>query len=201
MFKYLSLDKFFEAIILVFSGLNSYVVFTIIAFLVVLFIYLVIKLIRTLLGIIHKKDLLFSYLFSFKFLRKKKKTPFIYNHCHEGFVSYCAEVLKKNGFTNVEINDQFDMVADKGTVNFYIRCKVCFNIIDDKLMEEIAIQKKQFDKSIGVIIANQSFLSSEVDLAKEYGNVLWDKEFLSEMAEIAEIESDNKDIWEKLVHE
>jgi len=201
MFRNFSLEKFAEAIILIFSGLNNYVSFTILAFLILLFIYLIIKLIKTLLRIIHRDDLLFSYLLKLKFLRKKKKKRVVHIRNHEEFVSYCADILMKNGFTNVEINDLFDMTADKGTVNFYIRCKMNYGLVDEELMSEISKYKEEHKKSLGAIIANQSFLSSEVDLAKEYGNVLWGKEFLSEMAEIAEIESNNKIAWEKIVHE
>ena len=150
--------------------------------------FLIIKLVREL-----------KIKYKLKYYKKHNKVACPINH-HD-FVLYCDDLLKDNWFTDVRINEQYDIIAEKASVSFYIRCSVVYETIDDELMEEIIELKKQSNKCVGVLFADHNFSMSERKIAETYNITLWDEEFLCDLAENTTIETSNKVAWEKTVNE
>ena len=140
---------------------------------VIVAVYITIKLIRiyqNMRAIKRKENLL-----------KKIQREVVFPQTQEGFATYIAEFLIKNGYADVKINKKFDLVADKDTLDFFIYCKVDHDMIDDNLLMVVNKTKEQLDKIVSVIVTNHSFLSTERALAKKHRVTLWDKDDIYEM--------------------
>ncbi len=104
------------------------------------------------------------------------------------FEKFCAELLRKNGYTNVIVTkgsgDQgIDIIAYKDSVKFGIQCKCYSSDIGNKAVQEAFAGKTYYDCHVGVVLANRYFTSSAIELAKRNGILLWDRDRLNALIE------------------
>ena len=110
---------------------------------------------------------------------------FDYMEGHE-FEHYCANLLAKNSFTNVEVTkgsgDQgIDIIAYKDGIKYGIQCKCYSSDIGNKAVQEAFSGKTFYDCHVAVVLTNRYFTPSAKELAQRNGVLLWDREKLIEL--------------------
>lgn len=104
------------------------------------------------------------------------------------FEFFCADILTKNGFDNVEVTsgsgDQgIDVIADKDGIKYGIQCKCYSSDIGNKAVQEAFSGKSFYNCHIGVVLTNRYFTRSAIELAQKNGIILWDRNKLLELLE------------------
>lgn len=104
---------------------------------------------------------------------------------HE-FEYFCASLLRKNGFTDVEVTpgsgDQgVDILAEKGGVKYAIQCKNYASPLSNTPVQEVSAGKIFYGCHVGVVMTNSTFTPGAKELAKATGVLLWDRTIVQEM--------------------
>lgn len=107
------------------------------------------------------------------------------------FEEWCAELLLDNGFYDVAVTpgsgDQgVDVLAVKGGVKYAIQCKCYSHDLGNTPVQEVHAGKSLYGCHVGVVMTNRHFTSGAKQLADATGVLLWDREALQEMIEIAQ---------------
>lgn len=102
------------------------------------------------------------------------------------FEYYCADILKKNGFLDVEVtkgSGDFgaDILAEKDGVSYAIQCKCYDKPIGVKAIQEVYAGRDYYDCMVGVVMTNQYFTAPAVELAKKLKIMLWDRGYIDNM--------------------
>jgi len=102
------------------------------------------------------------------------------------FEYFCADLLKKKGFTDVEVTKGsgdygIDILAEKEGVTYAIQCKCYMAPIGIKAIQEAYTGKDYYDRMVGAVLTNQYFTSAAVDAAKKLKILLWDRGYLDSM--------------------
>lgn len=102
------------------------------------------------------------------------------------FEYYCAELLRKNGFSEVEVTqasgDQgVDILANKDGVRYAIQCKHFQSSLGNKPIQEVNAGKTFYKCHVGVVMTNSTFTPGAKDLAEATGVLLWDGEKIKQM--------------------
>lgn len=102
------------------------------------------------------------------------------------FEYFCAEVLRKNGFTEVSVTkgsgDQgVDVLATKSDVKYAIQCKNYASPLGNTPIQEVCAGKLFYNCHVGVVMTNSTFTSSAQELAKATGVLIWDRAVLEKM--------------------
>ena len=108
---------------------------------------------------------------------------------HE-FEYWCADLLRKNGFTGVEVTpgsgDQgVDVTAEKGGIRYAVQCKCYSSDLGNTPVQEVNAGKALYKCQIGAVMTNRYFTKGAKDLADATGTLLWDRDKLIEMLETA----------------
>lgn len=106
---------------------------------------------------------------------------------HE-FEFFCAELLKKNGFLEVEVTRGsrdygVDILAQKDGVSYAIQCKCYTTPIGVKAIQEAYAGRDYYDCMVGAVMTNQYFTTPAVEVAKKLKILLWDRGYLDGMME------------------
>lgn len=104
------------------------------------------------------------------------------------FEFFCGELLKKNGYTNVEVTrgsgDQgIDILAVKEGVKYGIQCKCYSSDIGNKAVQEVFSGKSFYGCHVAAVLTNRYFTRSAKDLAANTGVLLWDRDVLNSLIE------------------
>lgn len=104
------------------------------------------------------------------------------------FEHFCAELLKRNGFCDVEVTKGsgdygIDIFAEKDGVSYGIQCKCYQEPVGVKAIQEAYAGKEYYEKMIGAVMTNQYFTSPAVEAAKKLRILLWDRGYLDHMME------------------
>lgn len=102
---------------------------------------------------------------------------------HE-FEYYCADILGKNGFSNIEVTkgsgDQgIDIIAHKDGIKYGIQCKCYTSDIGNKAVQEAFAGKTYYGCHVAAVLTNRYFTKSAKELAETNGVLLWDREKLN----------------------
>lgn len=105
---------------------------------------------------------------------------------HE-FEFYCADLLKKNGFQNIEVTkgsgDQgIDIIAHKDGVKYGIQCKCYTSDIGNKAVQEAFAGKTYYGCHVAAVLTNRYFTKSAKELAERNAVLLWDRNKLLALA-------------------
>lgn len=100
------------------------------------------------------------------------------------FEYFCGEVLKKNGYSNVEVTrgsgDQgIDILAVKDGIKYGIQCKCYSSDIGNKAVQEAFAGKTFYGCHVAAVLTNRHFTRSAKELAESNGVLLWDREKLN----------------------
>lgn len=106
------------------------------------------------------------------------------------FEYWCADLLRKNGFTSVEVTkgsgDQgVDVLAEKGGIKYAVQCKCYSSDLGNTPVQEVNAGKTIYHCQIGVVMTNRYFTQGAKDAAEATGVLLWDRDKLQEMIEKA----------------
>ena len=104
------------------------------------------------------------------------------------FEHFCAELLKRNGFCDVEVTKGsgdygIDIFAEKDGVSYGIQCKCYQEPVGVKAIQEAYAGKEYYEKMVGAVMTNQYFTSPAVEAAKKLRILLWDRGYLDHMME------------------
>ena len=102
------------------------------------------------------------------------------------FEYYCADLLKANGFLEVEVtkgSGDFgaDILAEKDGITYAFQCKCYDKPIGVHAIEEIYAGRDFYDKMVGVVMTNQYFTAPAVKMAEKFNILLWDRGYIDEM--------------------
>ena len=117
----------------------------------------------------------------------KKEVAFnIDNMDGHKFEYYCAELLEKNGFENVEVtrgsgDHGIDILAEKDGITYAIQCKCYSSNIGNAAVQQAHTGKSIYRKDIAVVLTNQYFTAQAKEEANILGVKLWDRDKLQEM--------------------
>lgn len=109
---------------------------------------------------------------------------------HE-FEYYCAELLKKSGFQEVEVirgsgDYGIDILAEKDGVTYAIQCKRYHAPVGVKAVQEAYAGRDYYDRMVGAVLTNQYFTQPAVEAARKLKILLWDRGYLESMMEDCE---------------
>lgn len=107
------------------------------------------------------------------------------------FEHYCAELLARNGYDNVEVTkgsgDQgLDILAYKDGIKYGIQCKCYSSDIVNKAVQEAFAGRTFYNCHVAVVLTNQHFTKSAKELAKSNQVLLWDREKLEDLIKTKE---------------
>lgn len=104
------------------------------------------------------------------------------------FEFFCAELLKKNGFLDVEVTkgsgDQgIDIIAFKDGIKYGVQCKCYSSDIGNKAVQEAFSGKTFYHCHVASVLTNRYFTASAKELAESNGILLWDRDYLNNLLE------------------
>ena len=106
---------------------------------------------------------------------------------HE-FEYYCADLLKKKGFLEVEVTKGsgdygVDVLAEKDGITYAIQCKCYQTPVGVRAVQAAYAGRDYYDRMVGVVMTNQYFTAPAVDAARKLKILLWDRGYLDSMLE------------------
>lgn len=124
------------------------------------------------------------------FLRRAKKKMPRDIDLMEGhdFEYFCAELLRKRGFQEVEVTKGsgdygIDILAEKEGITYAIQCKCYGAPVGVKAVQEAYAGRDYYDCMVGAVLTNQYFTTPAVEAAKKLKILLWDRGYLESMLE------------------
>lgn len=104
---------------------------------------------------------------------------------HE-FEHWCANLLRENGFSNVEVTrgsgDQgVDILAQKDGIKYAVQCKCYSKDLGNKPVQEVNAGKTIYHCQIGAVMTNRYFTQGAKEAAEATGVLLWDRDSLNQM--------------------
>lgn len=101
------------------------------------------------------------------------------------FEYWCAEALRDNGFTNVEVTkgsgDQgVDVLATKDNIKYAFQCKRYKTTLGNTPVQEVLAGKQFYGCHVCGVITNQFFSTRAKELAERTGCILWDRTWIAE---------------------
>lgn len=102
------------------------------------------------------------------------------------FEYYCAELLKRNHFENVEVTQGsgdhgIDILAEKDGITYAIQCKCYSSNIGNAAVQQAYTGKGFYHKDIAVVLTNRYFTSQAKEEAQALGVKLWDRDRLNKL--------------------
>ena len=102
------------------------------------------------------------------------------------FEEYVAELLARNGFIHVEVTrgsgDQgVDILAQRDGVSYAVQCKHYTSKIPNKAVQEAYAGAKFYGCEVPVVLTNNYYFPSALELGDEIGVELWDREELQRL--------------------
>lgn len=104
------------------------------------------------------------------------------------FENYIGEILKDNGFDNVDVTKSsgdfgVDVIAVKDDIKYAIQCKKYSSPVGIKAVQEVLGSKTMNDCHVAVVLTNNTFTKSAIELAEKNNVLLWDGEKLKNLLE------------------
>lgn len=102
------------------------------------------------------------------------------------FEHWCADILKKNGFENVEVtqasNDQgVDVLAEKDGIKYAVQCKCYSSDLGNTPIQEVNAGKAIYHCHVGAVMTNRYFTAGAKEAAKANNILLWDRDYIAEL--------------------
>lgn len=121
---------------------------------------------------------------------KYKNAPNYDNMNGAEFEKFCCHLLSKNGFKDVKVTkasgDQgIDILAKNGGSKLGIQCKCYSSNVGNSAVQEVYSGIKYYGCDQGIVITNQYFTASAIELAKSTNIWLWDRNKLNDLIKTA----------------
>lgn len=112
----------------------------------------------------------------------------------EDFEEFIANILKKIDFYNIQLTkksgDQgVDILAEKQGIKHAIQCKRYSKAVGNSAVQQVFSGKVFYHCDVAVVVTNNYFTDSAIELARENGVILWDRNVLKELLDISEEEN------------
>lgn len=113
-------------------------------------------------------------------------TSYDFDHMNgHDFEYFCADLLRKNGFYNVEVTQGsgdhgVDIFAEHDDISYAIQCKRYDGSVPYKAIQEAYSAKGIYNKDIAVVMTNSTFTQQGIEDAKRLNVKLWDRNKLEE---------------------
>lgn len=122
-----------------------------------------------------------------KYAKKKYPSDIDLMEGHD-FEYFCADLLRKKGFQEVEVTKGsgdygIDILAEKDGITYGIQCKCYATPVGVKAVQEAYAGKDYYERMVGVVLTNQYFTTPAVEVAKKLKIMLWDRGYLESMME------------------
>ena len=106
------------------------------------------------------------------------------------FEYFCADILKRNGFSNVEVTRGsgdygIDILAEKDGISYAIQCKRYNGNVGNKAVQEALSGKVYYDCDEAVVLTNSYFTNQAMETARRTDVTLWDRDMLFAMVKTA----------------
>ncbi len=103
------------------------------------------------------------------------------------FERACADILKSNGFKNVEVTKGsgdfgVDILAEKNGIRYAVQCKRYSNKLDNTPIQEVIGGLAYYHCQKGIVMTNSYFTEPANTLAKVNNVELWDRDKLVKLA-------------------
>lgn len=104
------------------------------------------------------------------------------------FEYFCAELLEKRGFIDVEVTRGsgdygVDILAEKDGVTYAVQCKRYTAPVGVEAVQQVYAGREYYDRMVGAVMTNQYFTAPAVDAAKKLKILLWDRGYMDSMME------------------
>ena len=104
---------------------------------------------------------------------------------HE-FEHYCAELLRQNGFENVEVTQAsgdygIDVLAEKDGVTYAIQCKCYSDNVGNHAVQEAHSGASYYGRMVAAVMTNRYFTAAAKETAARIHVLLWDRDKLLQM--------------------
>lgn len=101
------------------------------------------------------------------------------------FEQFCADVLRKNGFHNVELmggsGDQgVDIVAKKEKKRYAVQCKCYTSKLGNTPVQEVFAGKAYYECDAAAVMTNSYFTAGAIALSQSTEVLLWDRDWISD---------------------
>lgn len=121
-------------------------------------------------------------------LKRRRTSDFFEDMEGHEFEYFCAELLKQNGFVDVEVTKGsgdygIDILAEKEGVTYAVQCKCYAAPVGVKAVQEAYAGRDYYDRMVGAVMTNQYFTSPAVEAAKKLKILLWDGGYIESMME------------------
>lgn len=102
------------------------------------------------------------------------------------FEYFCADILKKNGFSNVEVTQGsgdhgIDILANKDDISYAIQCKCYSGSISNSAVQQAHTGKALYKCDIAVVLTNRYFTPQALEEANALGVKLWNRDKLMQL--------------------
>ena len=126
-------------------------------------------------------------IFVLKYAQRKRPSDIDLMEGHD-FEYFCAQLLQKRGFQEVEVTKGsgdygVDILAQKDGVTYAIQCKCYTTPVGVKAVQEAYAGRDYYDRMVGAVLTNQYFTTPAVEAAKKLKILLWDRGYLESMME------------------
>lgn len=103
------------------------------------------------------------------------------------FEYYCADLLKEHGFQEVEVTKAsgdygVDILAQREGITYAIQCKRYDAPVGVHAIQEVYAGRDYYDCMVGAVMTNQYFTEPAVKVAQKLKILMWDRDYLEEMA-------------------
>lgn len=107
------------------------------------------------------------------------------------FEKWCADLLSKNCFSNVEVtpgsgDHGVDVLAEKDGIHYAIQCKCYSHDLGNTPIQEVYAGKEMYRCQVGVVMTNRYFTPGAKALAEQTRVLLWDRDKLQSLIASAE---------------
>lgn len=94
------------------------------------------------------------------------------------FERCCAELLRSNGFTSVEVTSGsgdfgIDVLASKRSASYAIQCKCYSQPVGNHAVQEAYSGAAYYKRQVPVVMTNQTFTAAAIQMAAKTGVTLW----------------------------
>ena len=122
------------------------------------------------------------------FLRRRRYTDAFEDMDGHEFEYFCADLLEQRGFVEVEVTRGsgdygIDILAEKDGVTYAVQCKRYTAPVGVKAIQEAYAGRDYYDRMVGAVLTNQYFTQPAVDAARKLKILLWDRDYLEDLAD------------------
>ena len=121
-----------------------------------------------------------------RYLRGEKPVDMDEMEGHD-FEYYCADLLRANGYTHVEVtrgSGDFgaDILCMQGDVTVAVQCKCWDGPVGGSAVQEIYAGKDYYGRMVAIVMTNQYFTAPAREIASRLNVILWDRDALEQLS-------------------